>query len=998
MRKLFVGLFAAASALTGAAALNTPTLYQQQGYMAGYINFCFKATEVDTSTTLEVEVKPHGADDSAYVLAFTKAASTSGSYGHNYYNGHFYRFATNLVGQIDVRVRFTKDGDASAWQTLDKDIKGYPRLTGTVIGTNPQRSNGFDGNMFSVCDGAGTVGYDFGEPKRIKGIRWFARPDNGSAGGGYGSACFNRILGSTFEYANDESFSDLQTILTCTAAKDGGNTSPYQVNEYWFDTPVTARYIRYMKGGTVYGGLNEFEVIPADCPYKPVATVTRSDITNFWPVVSWTYQAGLDPSEVRVERSTAPTGPFAPVSDWMAAGTGGCFTNDTQYSDEVVPFVGLRYYYRVVAKTGHPFFIEEGVPQQVPSAVVDYRRYRRLERAWGAESKLLSSVDGYMKGTNGVSLSVSTAFDGNPNTFPDQSGAYNKGPLGLRFKNRTSIGMIGYQCRNNNYCYARILNTALYTADPDDTELLGKVKRSDYVSQASQDTTYYTMNVSDPTENGEYCWFLYATRAQSDGGAFCLNVAELMFFGWDATDIVAAGVVIAPKAVSFASTGDHLGVVLSWDEGSNADDGYDVERRTRGSEDPWTKIGETAAGVTTYTDTTMTQGYWDYRVVAKKGGQTAATEAFTRPYYVPGEGTGLKRIVYWPFSENDLTFNVTSSNEFANGAVDFDFADGSPICTDGPASNMFLACEGKLIVPFAGSYVITHETSDGGSVWIDGVSAGPHWSGSGKTASGTYELSVGEHDIQVYTRIGASNVGGRRKGILRWSGPVAEEVIPASQFKPAANFYSFGINADYDYRQYRGNDWGRMTVNGSTVTLRGTPAAPQNRGALNVACAMMKGKSPYCELEFSVANNTTQYKQHGRSGVIVRAENGNALMFAYDTDKGSGYGKINCYAVTNGVNSLVKIAEVTDPTYSHWRAELKLVYVPAERTFYGKYKFDASDANWTQLFAFPNNGNFTRESQLGFFVNGTGAENQSGSFTINLKKYHQVGDFFIFLR
>lgn len=992
MKKLFVsGLLGALVASGAGAAITTPTLYQQHGYMNGYLNICFQKSTMDTSASVQVQTKPHGEPDSAYVLSFTQPYSKGADFPHNSYGGRYYLFATNLLGEIDVRVRLWKsDDDVSDWIVLDKQIKGYPLLKGTQIGTYASKQLAFDGNMFSICDGAGSIGYDFGEKKRIKGIRWFARPDNGSPGGGYGSSCFDRILNSTFDYANDSSFSDGVTILTCTAANKGGNTSPYQVNEYWLSEPITAQYIRYIKPNNGYGGLDEFEVIPWDCPYKPLASVARDDITNFWPVVTWTYQTGLAPTQVRVERGTAAAGPFTPVTDWMAAGSDGCFTNSAAFGEVTAPFVGVQYFYRVVAKTGNPDFIDGGVPQEVPSAVIAYRRCRRLDRAWGAETKLLSGAS-VMTATNGTyDVKYALAWDGKTGTFPDCNVPFAKGPVGLKFTTKTSVALFGYICRNDNYCFGRIKNTALYSAAAADTELVEKVMRSEYVDKATQDTTFYLQEATSIPEDGADCWFLYSTRNYQDGGYFGGNVAEVMFFGWNAQDIIDAGVVIAPKTVTFANTGDHLGVIVSWDEGANADDGYAVERRVRGSDDAWTVVAEVAAGVTSYTDTTMTQGYWEYRVTAKKGGETASSPAFSRAYYTPADGTGLKRIVHWPFSNTATSFTVTDRHEFADGAVDFDFANGSPICAGGPTERMFLACEGKLIVPFAGSYTITHETSDGGSVWIDGVSAGMHWSGVDKTTSSVFELTPGEHTLQVYTRIDNGAVNGRRKSILKWSGPVGEETIPACQLKPAADFYAFGAGPYCDYRQFGGNDWARASsADNVNFKVRGTTAKLGGRTSLNAACAMLKGKGARCEIEFQIARDEAAVNPNGTGGVILHEDNGNALLLYFDTNGGGGQCRARCRAITNGVDNLVFVADSPGVVSTYWYCHLRLAYDPGDDVYRGYHKQEKGDA-WTQFCEFPNNGTLSPSAQVGFFAAGHEASSiHSGAFNIVLNKFRE---------
>ena len=166
---------------------------------------------------------------------------------------------------------------------------------------------------------------------------------------------------------------------------------------------------------------------------------------------------------------------------------------------------------------------------------------RRLDRAWTDEAHLYNGIT-IMRGTNGAdmttgSLSVSRAFDGNTGTWPDLFNAFAHGPVGLDFGENVWVGAFGYICRNDNECYARVGNTALYSASGEDVELLGKVQRSANVSRYSKDTTFYCEPVTEIPTAGERCWFLYgnsSTRAYSS--AFFCNVAEVAFFGWTAAD------------------------------------------------------------------------------------------------------------------------------------------------------------------------------------------------------------------------------------------------------------------------------------------------------------------------------------------------------------------------------------------------------------------------------------------------------------------------------
>ena len=203
----------------------------------------------------------------------------------------------------------------------------------------------------------------------------------------------------------------------------------------------------------------------------------------------------------------------------------------------------------MAAYTDHPYFAGE----LVYSSLAEYTRMRRLDRAWTDEAHFCEGVS-VMVATNGSALNtgnghpVSHAFDGKSSTFPDLTVEWCKhGPVGLDFGENAWVGAFGYICRNDNACYARVGNSALYSASGNDTELLDMVQRSANVSRYSKSTTFYVEpTTSNPVEGARF-WFLWgnsSTRAY--GSPFYGNVAELMFFGWTAADKAAAPVVSPP--------------------------------------------------------------------------------------------------------------------------------------------------------------------------------------------------------------------------------------------------------------------------------------------------------------------------------------------------------------------------------------------------------------------------------------------------------------------
>jgi hypothetical protein len=135
--------------------------------------------------------------------------------------------------------------------------------------------------------------------------------------------------------------------------------------------------------------------------------------------------------------------------------------------------------------------------------------------------------------------------------------------VGLDFGENVWVGAFGYICRNDNACYARIGNTALYSASGNDIELLDKVQRSANVSRYSKSTTFYSEPVTSIPGEGARFWFLYAnSSSRAYNSPFYGNVAELMFFGWTAADKAAAPVVSPPPSITFARGA--TGPTVSW--------------------------------------------------------------------------------------------------------------------------------------------------------------------------------------------------------------------------------------------------------------------------------------------------------------------------------------------------------------------------------------------------------------------------------------------------
>ena len=144
----------------------------------------------------------------------------------------------------------------------------------------------------------------------------------------------------------------------------------------------------------------------------------------------------------------------------------------------------------------------------------------------------------------------------------------------------------------------------------------------------------------------------------------------------------------------------------------------------------------------------------------------------------------------------------------------------------GVAGSAHLAWEGRIVLPFDGSYTFTLETDAGGAVFIDHAPVANIWTGGSKTSSGSATLSAGEHDIRVDYRVNEN--GAPKRCVLRWGGAVADEIVPASQLVPSATPATFKVDGFtvQTYAQSKASHVqkrpdGRLVVTGANQELGG---------------------------------------------------------------------------------------------------------------------------------------------------------------------------------
>lgn len=932
--------------VSSAAAPDAPQL-TTQAYVNGKLNVGIwwdtKAyPNKSTTTTLkgsgltyDVQMKGPGETE------FSDVSGAWDTFDKNNYVFRCWYLATNYVGAATLRVRARNtDGETSDWVETDP-LTATINVKGTVIYGTGCNANAFDGRIGTWIDGTGNsgndmwTGYLFDAPTRIKGIRYLARLDHLALAGRYQS--------SLFQIASDASFSDATTVHQVPS----NYSDITRMTEVTFDEPVTCRAIRHWKEKNGFEQSAEIEFIPADPPFRPTMTVTTSDLTNFYPVISWTIPADAACSSCRLQRSFQSEGPFVDVTEDLNPAT------DALTYTDVNTYVGVTTYYRVVGVCHHPTF--EGLT--LTSAVASYTRARRLDRAWGNETTLLDGVS-VLPGTNGVMKTAlhdhTRCFDGNTSTFVDeyQDAAFYP-PIGLKFAEKAWVSGFGYICRNDNTCYYRVRNSKLYAAN-DYPELTDRVAVSDSPTEVSQDTTIHYKSCSTIPGAGATCYFLYGT---SD---FYGNVAEVMLFGWTEADMLSAPIVTAPKGISFTHRGAELDVI--WSVGANAST-YTLERRLRGTED-WTAVVSDTAALA-FTETTLEQGYYEYRVTAKGDLGTATSEVFLYPFYLPAGGTGLSGVVMWPYNSKSAV-PTQLANEVTRGpeAVNLDMTAAAELAP-GVTGSARLAWEGKIVAPFAGLYTFSLETDAGGAVFLDHVSVANSWTGGTKSPSGSISLTAGEHDIRVDYR--ANEYGLAKLCVLRWGGVVADEIVPASQLIPAVTPPSAKIDG-LTCQVYGQNICGHAEKRpDGKYRVTGCAQEMGKLDALNLTAMVQSWTGSFdCQMYIEAGNG------YGKCGFIVQNEEGQYLMPLILTAGATDSYGLRLYDTTSGVyKPLLNWVRYNDDNQP-W-CWMRLTRLGSVFTMYWK---KAGADEWTQVATWTDEEKmFGRDVHLGMVVGGNSGNN-----------------------
>ena len=653
-----------------------------------------------------------------------------------------------LTGPADYRIRARNNIGDSLWVLLP--LQPLNAASGTWFGTPGTYGTGmtgdknYDGDLTTFFDSPTLDGkpdiwsaLDLGKPRQITALRFIPR-----------TTFQDRMKSARFEAANTTNFSDAVVLHTLPS----DSFPPYDVmTEVPVSAPALYRYVRYVTPHDGRCNAPEIEFILASHePRAPVALAAApSDITNAHAVLSWNLGDRNLVSSSIVHRATAPGGPYTALTpEGLAAFT---------WTDTTVQ-VGVLYYYKVSALYADGAATHEGPL----SAYITYRRGERLERTWADNTQLRSGVTAFRIGTpyNASGVDVDKLFDGNISSFADISPANGVCAVGVDFGEPCGITGVRFVPRAT---FDYRVNGALLCGSND----LSAATVLATFSGAKYDA--YTWLNATATNTYQY---VYATKT----GEFLGNFTELEFYGWRATS--AADVLTAPASVAFTPQASTL--LLNWTAGDNATS-YRVERAPADTPDTWTVIG-TDAALSLVDAAPLMHTPCLYRVIALRGAEEAYSDPFPFIPYAPGNGTGLKGHYTSNYTK---AYDPAETLQLTRVDAGIDFAWGtSPIIPGVPesATNVLVVWNGKLIVPFDGTYIFRATTDDGIALRLNGEFVINDWNATGTRSSAPIPLTAGQHyDI----RMDYYQAGGSAYAHLEWDGAVTRATIPAAQLIPA---------------------------------------------------------------------------------------------------------------------------------------------------------------------------------------------------------------------
>ena len=409
-----------------------------------------------------------------------------------------YTDQTMPYGQT-IHYRIAKDGGTSPSVSFLRmrrlHTEGYPLFDNgnhTVDWYKPVE-NAFDGNVNTFPDMTfstdARMGVDFGAATNFVAFaRLISRNDTVYRLGGF------RVCGSGGNWESEGT-----TLTDVIAYQDG-------VVLYELDADYSTAYrcyYAYDNDNQSYGNIAEIEFYgwSADDIGLVVdlfdLSITRSDLVDYYPVLSW--NGGLS-QNVSVQRRS---GDHA----WTTVTT--AYPGTTLHTDTTAK-CGIPYEYRLVSGND-------------VSATVPFRRLRKLDVAGYT---LFSQGTPY----KGSDKDHAKAFDGNLGTYPDLVN-YTNPKVGVDFGAATNVVVMARFYPRADLLY-RMAGIRLYGSDDD------AAAEVESAESATQLTTAITGDIANrwyevPVNGEPTAYRTYYVRDMYE----CANVAEVELYGWWTTDI-----------------------------------------------------------------------------------------------------------------------------------------------------------------------------------------------------------------------------------------------------------------------------------------------------------------------------------------------------------------------------------------------------------------------------------------------------------------------------
>ena len=717
---------------------------------------------------------------------------------------HFLDTSLLLYQDTEYRIRAINQLGASDWTA---PATGLARngVAGQWIGTPGTWGGGmtgdrvFDGDVTSYFDAPSSTGgtnvwagLDFGSEKTLTSLRYVPRRDQHNV----------RMSTGWFEAADNPDFTNPVHLHTVTNPNPPINV----VTEVILGSPVTARYVRYCSPnssptGPGWGNIAEVEFIEPPAPQKPQGlTVTSSDITNAYAVLSWPMSVRSLMSSTMVYRATSPGGPYVPMTP------DGLVPADLTWTDTTVS-PSIRYYYKIAALLN-----ASPDPIEVLSDYASYIPCMRIERDWSNLTQIKPGMTllGTHYGGYGNNPGVVNMFNGNLTSFVDMN--HSNPAIGVNLVKPYCIQFMRHAARPGNLGR---LNGA---------ELRGS-NSSNYENEFTRLATFANVVaeqlVTQQTVNQEPFQYIFIQRP--DANPFWGNINELELYGWDPD--VTAGVFAAPDSVRY--TFQPNGVKLDWDV-NTAQDFYRILRSADGGE-TWDVLGVAYGGTFTDADITPVIGQRViYRVDAVREVNSNEEVAYSDelpviPYFA-GIGTGLTAAYYTSFFRGYNTGEALAGT-FVEPTPNWAPANSAPIRPEIPNSvdNIRITWYGNLTVPFDGDWTFALTSDDGAAFRLNGEFLINSWASRGATTDRvTLPLAAGVYPVQI----DYFNVDGGKTMRLAWGGAVDEAIIPTVQFEPLPLPDGEGVFL-------QAGEWSGRTVNATRLGYHtvGTDGAVTLHGA-----------------------------------------------------------------------------------------------------------------------------------------------------------------------